>query len=80
MREQPDLLDRVADLARSSAGARLFTLSPSSRMSPLVMSIMRFTIRMAVVFPQPDGPTSTQISPAGTSSESESTAASLDPG
>ena len=44
------------------------------------MSIMRFTIRIAVVFPQPDGPTSTQISPAGTSSERESTAASSAPG
>ena len=44
------------------------------------MSIMRLTIRIAVVFPQPDGPTSTQISPAGTSSESESTAASSAPG
>ena len=31
------------------------------------MSIMRLTIRMAVVLPQPDGPTRTQISPAGTS-------------
>ena len=43
-------------------------------MSPLVMSIMRLTIRIAVVFPQPDGPTRTQISPAGTLSESASTA------
>ena len=33
----------------------------------LVISIMRLTRRMAVVLPQPDGPTSTQISPAGTS-------------
>jgi hypothetical protein len=41
------------------------------------MSIIRLTIRMAVVFPQPDGPTSTQIAPAGTSSESESTAGSV---
>ncbi len=31
-------------------------------MSPLVMSIIRLTIRIAVVLPQPDGPTSTQIS------------------
>ena len=35
---------------------------------------MRLTIRIAVVLPQPDGPTSTQISPAGTWSESLSTA------
>src|SRR3954449_3714654 len=44
-------------------------------MSPSEISIIRLTIRMAVVLPQPDGPTSTQISPAGTSSESASTAA-----
>jgi hypothetical protein len=43
-------------------------------MSPEVMSVMRLTMRIAVVLPHPDGPTSTQISPAGTSSESESTA------
>jgi hypothetical protein len=48
-------------------------------MSPSVISIMRLTIRIAVVFPQPDGPTSTQISPAGTSSESRSTAGSVEP-
>ena len=45
-----------------------------------MMSIMRLTIRIAVVLPQPDGPTRTQISPAGTSSESPSTAASVLPG
>ena len=37
------------------------------RMSPSVISTVRLTIRIAVVLPQPDGPTSTQISPAGTS-------------
>ncbi len=58
-------------------GWRSRTLWPSSRMSPSVMSIMRFTIRIAVVLPHPDGPTSTQISPAGTVSESSSTAGSL---
>ena len=41
---------------------------------------MRLTIRMAVVLPQPDGPTRTQISPAGTSSESLSTAIFSVPG
>jgi hypothetical protein len=35
-------------------------------MSPLVISIIRFTRRIAVVLPQPDGPTRTQISPEGT--------------
>ena len=41
---------------------------------------MRLTIRIAVVLPQPDGPTSTQISPAGTVSDSFSTAGSRWPG
>src|SRR5215211_6875242 len=59
---------------RSSAALRSLTLLPSTRMSPSVMSIMRLTIRIAVVFPQPEGPTSTQISPAGTVSDSSSTA------
>src|SRR4051812_41106064 len=35
-------------------------------MSPPVSSIIRLTSRIAVVFPQPDGPTRTQTSPAGT--------------
>ncbi len=30
-----------------------------------MMSIIRLTIRIAVVLPQPEGPTSTQISPGG---------------
>ena len=41
---------------------------------------MRLTIRIAVVLPQPDGPTSTQISPAGTLRESLSTAGLSAPG
>ena len=44
------------------------------------MSIIRLTIRMAVVLPQPDGPTSTQISPAGTSKERSWIAGSSAPG
>ena len=44
------------------------------------MSIIRLTIRMAVVLPHPDGPTSTQISPAGTSSVRWSTAGRSAPG
>ncbi len=43
-------------------------------MSPSVISTMRLTIRNAVVLPQPEGPTRTQMSPAGTSTESASTA------
>ena len=44
------------------------------RMSPSVISTVRLTIRIAVVLPQPEGPTRTQISPAGTSSVRWSTA------
>ena len=40
---------------------------------------MRLTIRIAVVLPQPDGPTSTQISPAGTVSVRPSTAGCVGP-
>src|SRR5438309_12042619 len=36
-------------------------------MRPLVGSMSRFTIFKVVVFPRPDGPTMTLISPAGTS-------------
>src|SRR5436190_15328267 len=43
-------------------------------MSPSVISIIRLTIRIAVVLPQPEGPTRTQISPAGTSNDRWSTA------
>src|SRR5437763_139311 len=41
---------------------------------PLVGSIRRFTILSVVVLPHPDGPTSTQTSPAGTSRSRASTA------
>src|SRR4051812_29239147 len=43
-------------------------------MRPEVGSTSRLTMRIVVVLPHPDGPTSTAISPAGTSSESSSTA------
>src|SRR6478735_7191995 len=52
---------------RRAAGSRSRTDRPPSRMSPSVMSIMRLTIRMAVVLPHPEGPTRTQMSPARTS-------------
>jgi hypothetical protein len=44
-------------------------------MSPLLIGIMRLISRIAVVLPDPDGPTSTHTSPAGTVSESLSIAA-----
>src|SRR3954462_820361 len=43
-------------------------------MRPEVGSPSRLTMRIVVVLPHPDGPTSTAISPTGTSSESSSTA------
>ena len=57
VREEADLLDHVADLAAQLGGLAVRDAdAPSSRMSPLVISIMRLTIRIAVVLPQPDGP------------------------
>jgi len=43
-------------------------------MSPSVIEIRRFTIFIAVVLPAPDGPTSTQMSPAGIVKDSSLTA------
>ena len=71
---------RSRSRAAARTGLRSRTLLPPIRMSPSVMSIIRLTIRIAVVLPQPEGPTSTQISPAGTSSESLSTAGFSAPG
>ena len=55
-------------------GSAWVTSSPSRKMRPDVGSISRLIILSVVVLPQPDGPTSTQISPAGISSESSCTA------
>ena len=65
---------------RSSERSSERTLVPSIRMSPSVIEISRLTIFIAVVLPPPDGPTSTQISPAGIVSESSSTAGCGRPG
>ena len=46
----------------------------SSQMVPEVGSIIRLIIRSEVVFPQPEGPTSTVIWPEGASRSSSSTA------
>src|SRR3954469_15409199 len=64
---------------RRAAGARSRTDLPPSRMSPSVMSIMRLTIRMAVVLPHPDGPTRAAMSPSGAPRETASTAGSVAP-
>ena len=50
------------------------------RTSPLVSSTVRLTSRIAVVLPQPEGPTRTQMSPLGTVSERPSTATVSEPG
>ncbi len=50
------------------------------KISPEVGSISRLTIFMVVVLPQPDGPSSTQISPSGTSIDTWSTAGAEPPG
>ena len=55
---------------RSSTGSAWVTSSPSRKMRPPVGSISRLIIFSVVVLPHPDGPTSTQSSPSGTSSES----------
>ena len=59
---------------RSSSGSRLVTSSSPIRMRPLVGSMRRLIIFIVVVLPQPDGPTSITISPAGISIEMLSTA------
>ncbi len=51
-----------------------------TKTSPLLSSTVRLTRRIAVVLPQPEGPTRTQISPAGTVSERSSTASVSEPG
>jgi len=60
-------------MSRSTGGRSLTTLSPM-RISPLVISSRPATIRSAVVFPQPDGPTRIRNSPSFTSSVRLSTA------
>jgi hypothetical protein len=65
---------------RSSSGELCVTSSPSRRMTPLVGSMIRLIIFIVVVFPQPDGPTSTTISPCGITRSSSRTAGSSCPG
>ena len=62
---------------RSSTAGSDMTSSPSIVMRPEVGSIRRLIIFIVVVLPQPDGPTRTQISPAGISSDRLPTAGGL---
>src|SRR4026208_1906237 len=52
-------------LRRSSVSSRVPASTPSMRIRPLVGSMSRLTILSEVVLPQPEGPTKTQILPAG---------------
>ncbi len=61
-------------LRRRSVTSRVAASTPSMRMRPLVGSMIRLTILSEVVLPQPEGPTKTQILPAGTTSERSLTA------
>jgi hypothetical protein len=54
--------------------------SPLMRISPSDGSIRRFTMRMLVVLPHPEGPTRTQISPSSTSKERSLTTGREEPG
>src|SRR6266545_1653985 len=57
-----------------SRGERSFTTRPSTLISPDVGSSRPARIRRAVVFPEPDGPTSTTNSPSPISNETSSSA------
>jgi hypothetical protein len=59
---------------RNATLSTFVTSSPSMMIRPDVGSTSRLIIRIVVVLPQPDGPTSTAISPASTSRESSLTA------
>ena len=80
VREQPDLLDDVADAAAQldRVGARDVLALDDDAAG--VGSISRLTMRMVVVLPQPEGPISTQVVPSGTSRSSRSTAGRGAPG
>lgn len=67
-------------LRRSSVGLIDSASTSPMRIRPDVGSDSRLIIRIIVVFPQPDGPTNTTISPAGMSSDASSTAGSVAPG
>ena len=67
MREQPDRLDRVADPSPHSSGATARTSSPPTRIVPVSNGTRRLIMRRLVDLPQPDGPSSSQNAPSGTS-------------
>src|SRR5882757_1039349 len=67
-------------LRRCASGSSVIASTPSMSTRPEVGSISRLIIFIVVVLPQPDGPTSTTISPAGISIVTWSTAGAAWPG
>src|SRR5918996_4501693 len=65
---------------RSFTGSCWRTLVSPTRISPEVGSISRLIIFMVVVLPQPEGPTSTTVSPSAISRERSRTAGARAPG
>ena len=74
MREQADLLDDVADAPPELGQLAGRGVDAVDEDPARVGSISRLTILSEVVLPQPDGPTRTQILPAGTVSDRSLTA------
>ena len=74
VREQADLLDDVADPAPELGHVPLRGVRAVEQDPPAVGSMSRLTILSDVVLPQPDGPTRTQILPAGIVSDRSLTA------
>ena len=66
MREQPALLDHVADVPAQVDGSIFRTSVPSIRIRPPDGSMSRLIMRSVVVLPQPEGPTRTHSSPSVT--------------
>src|ERR1700759_221971 len=62
---------------RSSTGSTPSVSRPSIKILPELGRTSRLIIRSVVVLPQPDGPSSTQVSPALTSSVTPSTAVTV---
>ena len=75
VREEPDLLDHVADAAPwSSTGVRVEDVRPVDPDLADVGSMSLLIIRIVVVLPQPDGLDEAAIRPRGTSKDSSWTA------
>ena len=66
VREQPALLDHVADAAAQLHRVHLEDVGVVDEDPPAVGSMSRLIMRSVVVLPQPEGPTRTQSSPSGT--------------